>query len=82
MLDGLKTHLTLALIAAKTLVVDFMGVTADQVTETASMAATLALVGVAALFRHMGARRELELQKAKDWLESERIRLDRLSAGR
>jgi len=72
MLNGLKTQLTLAALGAKTLLVDFIGVSADQITETVSAMISIGLVILAGLFRHLGNVREENLRKVLDWAESKK----------
>ena len=69
MLDGLKTQITLAVLGAKTLLVDFIGVSADQITETASAMISIGLVLMAGLFRYMGNVREEKLRQTLEWAE-------------
>ncbi|SDB03737.1 hypothetical protein SAMN05660653_00170 [Desulfonatronum thiosulfatophilum] len=77
MLDNLKTQLTLAALAAKTLGVDFLDVTGEQVTETVSALISLGLVVAAGVFRYLGTQREKRLREGLEWAERHARLLER-----
>ncbi len=72
MFEGMKTQITLAVLGIKTFVVDFLGVTGDQLSEVGSEFITLALVLAAAAFRYAGTVREKKLQEALGWLKDKK----------
>ncbi len=72
MLDGLKTQITLAVLAVKTMFIDFAGVSADQINETVSTLITISLIIVASYFKHLGNFREEQLKKTIEWAEKKK----------